>query len=275
MIKWFSLSVLLFGVVSCTQAPVSTKTLEEKYFPAMNGCFILYNIKTSQFEEVVGGENCKERYSASSTFKIPLAVIAFDSYALRDENEILRWSGKKESREVLNKDHNAKTWMSDSVVWFSQRLTPKIGKAKLQKYLKDFKYGNESLGAGITKAWLNALDDTHGALRISAYEQVEFMKNLWTDALPVSARSMQLTKEITYLETSPKGFKLSGKTGSNTFLDNNKRRLGWFVAHVAKGNDEYIVVTNFVDIYSSNEAAYGGPKAKDITKQILTEKGLW
>jgi beta-lactamase class D len=269
------LSTLVLLLASCSQAPVSTKTLEEKYFTAMNGCFILYNIKTSQFEEVVGEENCKERYPACSTFKVALAVMAFDAKVLKDENEILRWSGKKESREVLNQDHNAKSWMQDSVVWFSQRLTPKIGKKKLQKYLTDFKYGNENLGAGITKAWLKAPDDTTGALRVSGYEQAEFMKNLWTNSLPVSQRSMDLAKNITYLETSPNGYKMSGKTGSNFFLDNQKRRLGWFIAHIEKGEDEYIAVTNFVDVYATNENSFGGYKARDITKQILAEKGLW
>jgi beta-lactamase class D len=56
---------------------------------------------------------------------------------------------------------------------------------------------------------------------------------------------MKITKDITYLETSPKGFRLSGKTGSNAYDSNAKIRIGWFVAHIDNGSKEYIAVTNF------------------------------
>ena len=112
-------------------------------------------------------------------------------------------------------------------------------------------------------------------LAISAYEQVEFIKKLWTNQLPVSKRSMELTKNITYLETSPKGFRLSGKTGSNFFDKDRTIHFGWFVSHLVKDDQEYIAVTNISDLKPSTSQFFGGFRAKEITKTILTNEGLW
>jgi beta-lactamase class D len=86
---------------------------------------------------------------------------------------------------------------------------------------------------------------------------------------------MTITQQLTYLEVSPKGFKLSGKTGSNFFDIDKKMRLGWFIAHFEKNNLKYLVVTNFKDVEPSRENKYGGMRAKEITKEILSNLGYW
>ncbi len=261
-------------LAACTEAPKKMDPPKDP-FAGVNGCFLLYNMKTQTFEKVIGESSCRERFVACSTFKVPLAVMAFDAKVLKDENQVLKWDGIKNDREALNHDHDAKTWMRDSVVWFSQRLTPKLGKKKLQKYLHAFKYGNEDMSAGITNAWLVSPGSQSPALKISPYEQVEFMKNLWTDNLPATKRAQNLTREITFLETSPNGFKLNGKTGSNYYDKEKKLSLGWFVSHIQNGEKEYIAVTNFSDLTPTTDSSYGGLRAKQITKDILAEQGLW
>jgi beta-lactamase class D len=240
----------------------------------LKGCFLLYNLKTDKFEKALG-ETCQERLPACSTFKVPLAVMAFDSGVLKDENQILKWDGKKGWIDAWNHDQDAKSWIANSVVWFSQRVTPMIGKKKLQKYLNEFDYGNKNLSPGITQAWLSRPNDPKGALAITAYEQAEFMKKLWRDQLPVNKRSMEITKEITYVETSPNGFQLSGKTGTNFYDDTRKVQLGWFISHVTNGDKEYIAVTNFSDLVPVETKSFGGQRAKEITKAQLKEAGLW
>ncbi|HVK62496.1 MAG TPA: penicillin-binding transpeptidase domain-containing protein [Bdellovibrionales bacterium] len=268
------ISVVLLSGCTSTLTKVESPIQIDR-FAGVKGCFLLFNMKTNKFDKVIGDEaTCKERNSASSTFKVPLAVMAFDSGVLKDENVVLKWDGKKDVREESNKDHNAKTWMSQSIVWFSQRITPKLGQKKLQKYLNDFDYGNKDLSAGITQAWLQSPSDK-SALKISAYEQTEFMKKLWTDSLPASKRAMKITRDITFLEASPKGYSLNGKTGSNFYDKERKVRLGWFISHLQKGDEEYIAVTTFSDIAPSNSTQYGGMRAKEITKEILGDLGLW
>ena len=271
MKKW----LLILFIFANAGVSFAQKDETQQYFHGRDGCFLLYNMKTGTLEKVIGEKRCEQRFSPCSTFKVPLALTAFDSGVLKDENEVLKWDGAKNEREVANHDQNAKTWMKDSIVWVSQRLTPQIGEKRLKDYLHAFLYGNEDMSAGITRFWLVPPDAQGPALKVSAYEQVGFMKALWSDHLPVSPRAMQMTRDITYLETSPKGFKLSGKTGSSSYSSNDKIRFGWFIAHIVNGNREYIAVTNFSDIFPAVDNSYGGPEAREITKKILADQGLW
>ncbi len=273
LISTFALVLLLSA---CSSTPPVEANKAAEYFDAKEGCFLLYNVRTKNFDKVIGEENCKKEYPACSSFKVPLAVMAFDAKALKDENVVLKWDGKKdEFREVANQDHNAKTWMSNSIVWFSQRLTKKMGTAKVQKYLDGFNYGNKDLKGGLTEAWLVRPSSPGPALKITGYDQVEFMRKLWGDELPASKRAMKLTRDITFLETSPKGFQLHGKTGSGFYDDTRKVNLGWFIGHLQNGDQEYIVVTNYRDLAPVQEIGYGGPRSKEIAKKILGDEGIW
>ena len=268
-------NILFLILISFGCASTSTKNETSDDFPAekVKGCFLLYNMKTSAIEKVVNEENCRERIPPYSTFKVALAMMAFDSGILKDENAVYKWDGKKNDREAENRDHNAISWMKDSIVWYSQRLTPQLGPKKLKKYLTSFNYGNADMSAGITEAWLVA-PEKPVALKISAYEQLEFMKKIWAQTLPASPRAHQLTQKITEIETSPNGFKLSGKTGSGYF-EGRQRRVGWFISHLSKDQQEYVAVTNFQDLVPSTESGYGGPAARELTKKIFKDLGLW
>lgn len=244
-------------------------------FAGKNGCILLVNLKTGAPEQAWNAERCRERLPACSTFKVPLALMAFDSGVLRDEKQVLKWDGEKRLLDAWNRDHDAASWMQESVVWFSQRLTPQIGAARLSEYLKDFHYGNEDISGGLTDAWLHAPDSRKAALSISAYEQAEFMRAFWNNNLKIKPEAVALTKKITYLETSPAGYVLSGKTGSNFYGTDKKRRLGWFIGHLQKGGEAYIVVTNFSDAENPTEAMFGGKRAKEITKAFLNSQRLW
>lgn len=262
---------ILFLMSACTS---KKEVAVQSDFPDSKGCFALFNLRTQKLEKQTG-ETCNERFVASSTFKVPLAVMAFDSKVLKDEKQTLKWDGQKRWLDAWNKDHNAKTWMENSVVWFSQELTPKMGAKKFQKYVNDFNYGNKDTSGGLTTAWLNGPSSGKPALTISPLEQIEFMNKLWTDNLPVSSRAMKLTREIMYLETSPKGYKLSGKTGSNFQDEAKKFQIGWFIAHISNGTDEYVAVTNISDVKPYEGKSFGGWRAKDLTKKFLEKEGLW
>lgn len=268
--KYFTGFFLVFLLTSCSQI----KEKSDSPFVNMRGCFLLYNLKSNTFDKIIG-ETCSERFPACSTFKVPLAVMAFDSGVLKDEKQVLKWDGKKRMLSVWDQDHSGSTWLKESVVWFSQRITPLIGEKKVQKYLDAFDYGNKDISTGLTSAWLNAPNDPKGSLALSAYEQVEFMKKLWTNSLPASQRSMDLTRDISYLETSKNGFRLSGKTGSNGFNADRTIQFGWFIAHLSRDGEEYIAVTNISDLAPVEGKSYGGTRAKEITKKMLEKSGLW
>ena len=197
--------------------------IQKSHFEQSEGCFIIYDLKTDKLLGIFGEERCKQPYAPCSTFKMPLAVMAFDAGVLKDENTLLKWDGIKRSIEAWDRDCTAASWMRNSVVWYSQRLTLLLGKTKVQSYLKGFNYGNQDISAGLTGFWLTASktdsDPGRGSLKISAFEQLDFLKRFWSGKLPVSPDAIEKTKKITFLETSPNGFTLHGKTGSDGSSD--------------------------------------------------------
>lgn len=258
-------------------APVAIST----YFESWNGCFLLYDLKKNKWDEVYNQERCEERHAPCSTFKVPLALMGFETGVLKDESTLFKWDGKQRSIPAWNQDHTAATWMSNSVVWYSQLLTPQMGRKKIQSFINKFDYGNKDFSGGLKDAWLTPApimdqDPTKSSIKISGYEQIEFLKKLWTEKLPVSQRSMELTQKIMFLETSPKGFTLQGKTGTGYTGPGYKQRLGWFIAHIEGNGQEYLAVVNLNDLPNKpGPDGFASSHAKEIMKKVLVSKGLF
>jgi beta-lactamase class D len=234
-----------------------------RLFAGRDGCFELYDLKADTIVVRFNPDRCALRTSPCSTFKVPLALMAFDAGILKDENSSMKWDGTKFSRDAWNHDQTAATWMRDSVVWFSQRLTPELGMEKVKAYLARFDFGNQDMSGGLTKAWLDA------SLRISPDEE-----------LPVSKHAFAMTKKITLVETSPSGWTLHGKTGSGVVGTGGPGQksdlwLGWYVGHVARGDREYVFVTTFTDRVPSDDSRPSGWIAREIALKILGEMGLY
>lgn len=263
--------ILLFTIsflLSC-----SSKSKVE--FSDKDICFVLYNLKTNKFEEIINQPRCETRFPPASTFKVPLAVMGFDSKVLEDKNTKYKWSGEKYFMDAWNKDHTAYSWMQDSVVWYSQDLTPKLGMKKLENYLAAFEYGNLDMSGGIKHSWLLPRPPLKNSLKISAFEQITFMRKLWRGELKASSDSQLKTLEILVSESASNGNKLLGKTGSGSVGKDFELRLGWWVGFLETKSDQYVVVINFSDKQKSNEMTFGGPEARTMAKKILAEKGLW
>ncbi len=245
-----------------------------RHFDGLDGCFILHDLRTNKDVLHFGGERCREQLAPCSTFKWPLALIGFDTGVLKDIDEVIKWDGMKHSIQSWNADQTASSWVKNSVVWVSQRISPAVGLNRMQTYLSDFRYGNQDLSRGLTSAWLT--DPPNATLKISAEEQISFLKLFWRGELKASARSYDLTKAVMLLETTPRGFTLHGKTGSGFSGVDRKLRLGWFIAHLQRGAEQYIAVSTFTDRQRRTGAQlYAGPEARDIMSKILVEQGFW
>lgn len=267
------ITIILLFINACT-TPVKTPE-----FPDKDVCFLLFNITTGTFERIINQNRCEERFPAASTFKIPLAVMAFDSKALKDEKEVFKWDGQKRFLDAWNKDQNAESWMKESVVWFSQELTPKIGLKKIEEYLQSFEYGNGDMSGGIKYAWLTKSAFTpkgmKNSLKISGFEQIHFLKNLWRGELKASTESQLKTIGLLAIEKSETGNRLLGKTGSGMVGKEYDLRIGWWVGYLETHKETYAVVANFSDKQKAPDKTFGGAEAKEIAKQMLKEKQLW
>ncbi len=203
-------------------------------------CFI---VKEGEKYLIKEGKNCDTRYSPASTFKVPLAVIGFESGILKDENHPI-WKSTEPVTSFVDYWGGEKTplaWMRYSVVWYSQMLTKKLGEKKFQEYVDRMNYGNRDLSGGLTEAWLST------SLKISPNEQIYFIEDLAQNKLPFSKEAQIQAKNLARLFEESQlsnGWTIYGKTGTDidkTSLD----RSGYFVGFATK-DDRLIAFVSHV-----------------------------
>jgi beta-lactamase class D len=249
-------------------------------FRDLDGCVIIYDLKHSTKVLQYGDARCTQRLPPCSTFKVPLALMGFDAGAIKDANTTFKWDGKKHWLPSWNADQTAASWIKNSTLWVSQVLAERLGLAALKRYLADFRYGTQDMSGGLRGAWLTVGPDDDPQLRatllISAQEQLELLARMWRGQLHVSPRALELTRQVTLVEQSPKGYVLHGKTGTGFLGPRHDLRLGWFVAHLANAKAEYVAVVSFTERrHREPYATYAGSEAREILKSILRELGLW
>lgn len=204
---------------------------------------------------------CQSSFAPNSTFKIALSLMGFDSGILATET-LPSFPFKKEYSHNINVckgDHNPKTWMRDSCVWFSQALTKKLGMDKFHKFVNDFNYGNKDVSGdsgksnGLTQSWLNS------SLKVTPEQQIQFLQNMIDLQLPVSLKAFEMTKKILFLQELPGGWKLYGKTGNGR----NKSELqeGWFVGWIEKNQRKIVFAHHVAD--ESTQSTYASFRSKN------------
>jgi beta-lactamase class D len=123
--------------------------------------------------------DCSTRLSPASTYKIPHALIGLETGAIT-ETTVEKWDGVRHpDQPKWNLDHDVFSAMKPSVLWFFQRMAPRIGAARAHEWLQRFAYGNADTSGPITQYWIN------GRLRISPDEQLAFLAKFYGSTLPV------------------------------------------------------------------------------------------
>jgi len=254
------LRLLLFLAVLFPRALWAGELNFQKVFEGKEGCFILYDLQESTTVIKYNPQVCAQRLSPCSTFKIPIALMAFDQGILKDENSAIKWDGVDRRYRLWSQDQTPVTWLRYSTIWVSQWLTPQIGMDKIKKYLDEFHYGNQDMSGGIDKAWLGS------TLKISPEEQIEFLARFWQGKLGLSAQAVELTKKCLPYRKLDSGSVMRGKTRSTP-------KVGWFIGHLKNGAKQYVFVTNFTETAPSQESKSGGERAKAMTETILAGLG--
>jgi len=242
-----------------TETPVSIEKPElGKYFQGSKGAFVLYDLNHNRYIRY-NPTRCAERFIPASTYKIPNAMIGLETGVIPDENYVIKWDGTKYDYPTWNKDQTLKTAIRNSVVWYFQELARRVGEEKEQYYVDAVKYGNQDISGPIDSFWLN------GGLRISADEQVEFLKRLYMNDLPFSQRTMNIVKEIIVMEKTD-SYQLSGKTGSAQQVTPHE---GWYIGYLETNGDVYFFATNYENVNPDGMAS--GDTAMNISKNILQD----
>lgn len=220
----------------------------------INGTIVIFSLdgeKTYFHNE----DRAKSRFLPASTFKIPNTLIALEESAVADEKEIIKWDGKNREVPSWNKDQSMETAFPSSCVWFYQELAKRIGKDKYESYLKKIKYGNEQAGPEITTFWLN------GDLRISAFEQIDFLKKVYAREYPFKASSYEMLKKLMIVEQTS-SHTIRAKTGWT-------QNIGWFTGYVESGGKVWFFATN-IEITTPKDL----PLRQEITFGALRLKGI-
>ena len=210
-------------------------------------------------EYVYNRERAEKRFLPGSTFKIPNTLIALDEGAIADEMEIIKRDGKNKGWHPWNKDQSLNTAFPISCVWFYQELAKRVGNKKYLSHLDSLNYGNKLTGPDVTTFWLE------GDVRISAMEQIAFLKKLYNNELPYKKNYLQLVKELMVVDRTQDQI-IRAKTGWATRI---KNQYGWYVGYAEAKGQVWFFATN-IDIEKKSDARH----RNEITMQALKSKGL-
>ncbi len=166
----------------------------------------------------------------ASTFRIANTLVALETGVVSGEDFALPWDGKHRDIEEWNRDHDLTSAMRNSVVWFFQEIARRVGEERMKRELALFRYGNADIGGGIDHFWLG------GALRISAREQVHFLRRLHAGVLPVTADHAALVRRILASETAD-SVTMRWKTG---LTNDDKSAVAWMVGYVERADKTFV-----------------------------------
>lgn len=238
------------------------------YFRGTTGAFVLYDLKRDRYIRH-NEARCRIRFSPKSTFKIPNSLIGLESGVIRDADFVIKWNRTKYPPQPnwnqepfihWGRDHTLRSALKHSVVWYYRELALQVGEKQMRQLVAAFDYGNEQVSGTVDDFWLN------GSLKISADEQVEFLKRFYTGRLPVSPRAVEIVKDILVTEQTPE-YKLSAKTGGGSVAAGVY--IGWYVGYLETKGNVYFFATNvegasFADIRE---------RRVEVTERVLTGLG--
>ena len=205
--------------------------------------------------------DCRSRVTPASTFKIPLAAMAYEAGILTDAHHpVMAFrDGDPDWGDNWKRDTDPAGWMRHSVLWYSQRIAHALGAGTLSRHARDFGYGNADFSGdpgfdnGLERAWIAS------SLQVSPLEQAGFLRALVTGTLPVSASAMAHTREI--VESRDRGgWTIHGKTGAayprrqDRSFD-HARGWGWYVGWAEQGGRVLI----FVSLTQARERSAASP----------------
>ena len=260
MIKNFAFLILLLCLTVSGFAKSSWKerTDWERYFKdsKVEGCFLLYDLQNNKYYSY-NRRRVETPFIPASTFKFFNSLVALETGAVKDENEILKWDGANRRFPQWNQDHDMKTAFQNSTVWFYQEMARRIGAKRMRHYLNKARYGNQNIGGGIDQFWLT------GSLRTTAKQQIDFLVKFHQGDLPFSARTINIVKNFSVVEKTDK-YILRAKSG--WAFDLPSPQIGWWVGYVEREGKAYFFALN-LDVKRNEDLA----ARTAITKSILRE----
>lgn len=211
---------------------------------------------------------CDERVTPASTFNIVVSLMGYDGGILHDERSpaLPFKPGYADWLPSWRATTDPTSWLKNSVVWYAQQVTARLGAARFQRYVDDFDYGNRDVSGdpgkdnGLAMSWISS------SLKISPMEQTAFLRRVVKRDLPLSAKAYDMTTRIMQPVALPNGWVVHGKTGTAAPVlpngkDDEEHQYGWFVGWATK--DQRTIVFARLVQDRRQEATSAGPRARD------------
>ena len=259
------------GKESNIKSTILSEGIETSLSP-YNGSFVFYDFKQDKYF-ISNDSICNLRYPAYSTFKIASSLIALDMGIAKNEFYTIQYDSiKYPLPEKMKKnnffkhwfnDHTLKTALQYSVNWYFIELGEQIGNDNMADYMEKLAYGNQIVSSGTEQAWYN------GQLKISALEQVEFIKNILNQNYKGISKDAQRIIAQLFPEELENNYALYSKTGTGEI--GNDRSVYWDIGYLKTKENNYAFALN---IFENNANNVPWKKRMEMVQKIFADLGL-
>lgn len=249
-----ALVIIFFSITGCTVNNVSIDKGIGEVFSAnkVKGTFGMFDNSRGKFT-IYDMDRFKKPYSPGGTFNIFNSLLAMHIGRISDERGLIK-AGVDTS--ISLKD----AFRSSSSLHFMS-LARLIGKDTMKRWVDSLKYGNMKMGAAVDSFWMN------DSLKISADEQLGFIKRMYFRQLPFRASVQESVKKLMIIENNSQ-YQLAYNIGESV---SNGKSVVWVIGWIEENRHVYPFVLNF----SSDTREGLDPLAKKITGDILAYVGFF
>jgi beta-lactamase class D len=265
--------ILVLGLIiaGCRSNNVTVENSFKKYFDENNvtGCFGLWDNAQNEFSIYNLKRFRDSAYLPASTFKIFNSLAALSTGRIFSDTVVVPWDKvvrtgpNGDTMTDWNKDMSMREAFEVSNVGFYQEMARRIGKDTMQALLDSVKYGNHKIGGAVDSFWLD------NSLKITADEELGFVKRLFFKQLPFQNREQEIVKDLMIREKNDK-YILAYKTGWGKTEQGNQ--LGWIVGWVEENRHVYFFSLN---VESPDKNIDMKSVRMNILKGILKQLGFF
>jgi len=154
-------------------------------------------------------------------------------------------------------NHNQATWVSmDSTAYYQNTIT-QIGRQEILKTIDSIKYGKGVVSANLNEFWKD------GSLKITADEQLGFIKKLFFKDLPFQKRSQEIFKKMMVKEENS-NYTLSYLPATDSLTNNT-----WVLGYEEENTHIYFFV-----LHTTGKTAAASNNSVILLKKILLQQGF-
>lgn len=210
---------------------------------ATRECVVVRSLLTGE-THISDHQECGIRSVPASTFKIANTVVGLETGVIRDIDAVVPWDGTPQPVRPWNADHDTRSAMRESVLWFYRDVARRIGEERMHAQLPRIGYPRDFRGS-VDLFWLD------GRMEISPIEQVSFLTRLFSGRTAADPASVATVRELILHPDGyvhgfpdlplewPEGSELRAKTG-NARNEARDQFTSWLVGEAKCGAETLV-----------------------------------